>query len=450
MQQFLVFAVFAVCAVGAPQAPSTQTPPLKTSTTAILVDVSVLDRKGQPVRDLRLEDFELKENGVRQQLTSARLIQVAQPAAASAAPASAVSQPSSTATPSPSSAATPVMTLPSPLAENVSVTAILFDRLTPEMRPWARRAALAYITTLPPKTGYAGLFMGDLSLVTFAPFTNDPEVLRTALDRLAMATPSNMRPEAPDPRVSRLLPETPLTAGADTPAGYAGLPEMIRGGTGYSSNREPAVEVTLLEMMVRMEKAYRAMLDEMNGQASVAALKATVESLRALDGRKTILYFSDALPITSRTKSWFEELIVAANSANVTINTVDAAGLRVHSQELTTAQEIGVAGAQGVGDINRDKGPWTKELERQEQVVSSRAAAVLGRLANETGGFLVANTNDLAAGVPRMQAERDTYYLLTYQPTNAARDGKFRQLSVKVNRPQVTVKARKGYRMPPS
>jgi VWFA-related protein len=451
MQQFLrpLAVVVASAVATSQQAPPAQTPPLKTETTAILVDVSVLDRKGQPVRDLRLEDFELKENGVRQQLTSARLIQVARPPAPNAAPSSAVSQPSSTATPSSLSAATPVMTLPSPLPENVSVTAILFDRLTPEMRPLARRAALAYIATLPPQIGYAGLFMGDLSLVTFAPFTNDPEVLRTALDRLAMATPSNMRPEAPDPRVSRLLPETPVTAGADTPAGYAGLPELIRGGTGYSSGREPAVEVALLAMMVRMEKAYRAMLDEMNGQASVAALRATVESLRSLEGRKTILYFSDALPITSRTKSWFEELIVAANSANVTINTVDAAGLRVHSQELTTSQEIGVAGAQGIGDINRDKGPWTKELERQEQVVSSRAAAVLGRLANETGGFLVANTNDLSAGVPRMQTERDTYYLLTYQPSNMTLDGKFRQLSVKVNRPQVTVKARKGYAATP-
>jgi VWFA-related protein len=331
----------------------------------------------------------------------------------------------------------------------VSVTAILFDRLTPEMRPWARRAALAYINTLPPKTGYAGLFMGDTTLVTFAPFTNDSAKLQAGLDRLAVSTPSNLRPEAPDPRVSRLLPETPVTAGADTPSGYSGLPGLIRG-SAKGDNEVVDVEVTLLQMMVRMEKTYRAMLDEMNGQLSIAALKATVESLRGLEGRKTILYFSDALPITSQTKSRFEELIVSANTANVTINTVDAAGLRVHSQELQTAQQMGVAGAQGVGDIRRDPGPWTKELEHQEQVVSSRAAAVLGRLANETGGFLVANTNDLSAGVPRMQTERDTYYLLTYQPTNATLDGKFRQLSVKVNRPQVTVKARKGYAATPA
>jgi Ca-activated chloride channel family protein len=79
---------------------------------------------------------------------------------------------------------------------------------------------------------------------------------------------------------------------------------------------------------------------------------------------------------------------------------------------------------------------------------SSRTAAVLGRLANETGGFLIANTNDLTSGFARMQQERSTYYLLAYQPTNTATDGKFRKVKVKVKRPGVTVRARPGYTSP--
>jgi VWFA-related protein len=85
------------------------------------------------------------------------------------------------------------------------------------------------------------------------------------------------------------------------------------------------------------------------------------------------------------------------------------------------------------------------DVERQEQILSSRAGAVLGRLAKETGGFLLENTNDLAAGVARMQQDRTSYYLLGYQPTNTAADGKFRRVSVKVKRPAVTVRARPGY-----
>jgi Ca-activated chloride channel family protein len=44
-----------------------------------------------------------------------------------------------------------------------------------------------------------------------------------------------------------------------------------------------------------------------------------------------------------------------------------------------------------------------------------------------------------------MQNERTTYYLLAYQPTNPAQDGKFRRVTVKVKRPKVIVKGRPGY-----
>ena len=109
------------------------------------------------------------------------------------------------------------------------------------------------------------------------------------------------------------------------------------------------------------------------------------------------------------------------------------------------SRNVELAGAQGIGDAERERGAWTKELERQEQLLVSRPTAALGRLAKETGGFVLENTNDVGAGVARMQQERTTYYLLGYQPTNAAMDGKFRRVKVKVKRSKVSVKARPGY-----
>jgi VWFA-related protein len=164
-----------------------------------------------------------------------------------------------------------------------------------------------------------------------------------------------------------------------------------------------------------------------------------------MPGRKSILYFTESLPITDRLKSRFEVLIGEANRANVTIFTVDAAGLRVQSKDAEVNRSVAVAGAQGVGDVSRGDGPYTRDLERQDEALSSRPTAVLGRLAKDTGGFLLENTNELGAGVARMQQERTTYYLVAYQPSNAALDGKFRKVSVKVKRPRVTVKARPGY-----
>lgn len=184
---------------------------------------------------------------------------------------------------------------------------------------------------------------------------------------------------------------------------------------------------------------------ESEGQASLAGLQSVVDAMGALAGRKTILYFTEDLPITSRLKPRFDTLIGRANRANIVVYPVDAAGLRIHSKEAELGRNVTLAGAQGVGDSARGDGPYTKEMERQEQMLSSRPTAVLGRLAKETGGFLLENTNDLGAGVARMKLERTTYYLLANQSTNSALDGTFRRVTVKVKRSKVTVRSRIGY-----
>ena len=196
-----------------------------------------------------------------------------------------------------------------------------------------------------------------------------------------------------------------------------------------------------------MQEGYGRFLNEYEGDASLSGLRSAVAALAPLPGRKSILYFTEELPITSRVKSRFDALIGEANRANITVYPVDAAGLRVNSERDATRQGADLAGRQGIGDANRGDGPYTKDLEKQSENLSSHAAA-LGRLANETGGFLIDNTNDLGKGVARMQLERTTYYLLGYQPTNAAADGKYRKVSVKVKRGKYTVRARPGYVAP--
>lgn len=49
-------------------------PAVKSTTAGVLIDVSVLDNKGQPVLDLTPADFELSEDGKRQQLVSVTLV----------------------------------------------------------------------------------------------------------------------------------------------------------------------------------------------------------------------------------------------------------------------------------------------------------------------------------------------------------------------------------------
>jgi len=410
--------------------------PVRTTTAGVLIDVSVLDNKGQPVLDLTPGDFEVSEDGKRQQVLSITLVNggVVKPVGNSTAQkdaAATVTAPSA----EPQSASTS--------SKTPTVTAILFDKLSPDAMPYAARAALTSVSTLTPPQDYAGIFLADVTLRTFEPFTNDVARLQKAVERVAGTATLNLRPEerrAGDLFLQKLDPNTSPTAGAESTGGPASLAERER----ILASMD-MVQRKMFEIMWRMEMGFRQMLAEYDGQSSITALRAVVDGLALVPGRKSILYFTENLVLTDRLKTRFEAIIGYANRSNITFYPVDAAGLRVQSKEAEVARNVNLAGAQGIGDAAREEGAWTKELERQNQLVESRPAAVLGRLAKETGGFVIENTNNLGAGVARMQQERTTYYLLGYQPTNATMDGKFRRVSVKVKRSKVSVRARPGY-----
>ena len=419
-----------------------QQPPItRTTTTGVLIDVSVVDRQGRHVLDLRPEEFEVEEDGKRQQLGAVSLVQGGLNRAVSAA-ARAADQPgaASTTTQSGDTAqaaeAQPGMT--------PSVTAIVFDRLTHEARGWASRAAQGHVASMSSPLDYAGVFLADSHLATFAGFTNDTKTLRAAVDRLGVTPSTNVSPEAERASYARAAgridPSSPVTPDAESHSGWINPIEREK----YLQTADFA-EKQFRQMELRMFETFRPLLEEHHGQASLAALRAIVNSMAMLPGRKSILLFAESLPLTDTVKPKFEALIQEANRHNITFYAVDAAGLRVHSEEAKVARNVDLAGAQGLGDVQRGQGAWTKDIERQSDILSSRTAAVLGRLATETSGFLIDNTNDLASGFARMQQERTTYYLLGYQPTNMSTDGKFRKVKVKVKRSGVTVRARSGY-----
>jgi VWFA-related protein len=415
-----------------------QQPPVRTMTAGVLIDVSVVDNKGNPILDLTPADFEVSEDGKRQQLVSVALVNggIAKPIA-SVSTSVATDVGATDRRPAP----LPPLTGPAP-----TVTAILFDKLSPDAAPYATKAALAYVATLVPPHDHAGVFLADLNLKVFQPFTNNQEQLRAAVEQFGAAARTNVRPEtqrAGDVFIQKLEPNTPPTVGAEERGGFASVAERQEMLDAMEKNDKPRYFMTM--MVLRMESGYQQFMTELEGMSSAAGLRAVVDGLSLLPGRKSILYFTESLPVPDRIKPKFDAIIGEANRANITFYPVDAAGLRLHSKEVEVARNVNLSGAEAIDDRRRNDGAWTKDLERQEQLMISRPTASLGRLAKETGGFLIENTNDLGAGVARMQQERTTYYLLGYQPTNATMDGKFRRVSVKVKRSKVSVKARPGY-----
>ena len=141
-------------------------------------------------------------------------------------------------------------------------------------------------------------------------------------------------------------------------------------------------------------------------------------------------------------------VIDAANRANVSIYTMDAAGLRAESEQAKIRDKVNAGrrrrhqhrlrGRDGGGD------PLTKNLESNEDVLRQDPHSGLGQLAQETGGVLFENTNNLRQGFERIDDDLRNYYLLGYTPANDIYDGRFRKIDVKVKRPGVTIAVAQG------
>jgi hypothetical protein len=70
----------------------------------------------------------------------------------------------------------------------------------------------------------------------------------------------------------------------------------------------------------------------------------------------------------------------------------------------------------------------------------------LRELAENTDGLAVVNTNAIEPALQRIVNDLTSYYLIGYYSTNTRLDGKFREITVRVKRPGVQVRARRGYR----
>jgi VWFA-related protein len=385
---------------------------LESSAAAVVVDVVVRDSAGQPVTDLAEADFTLLEEGIEQEISTMTVV--------------APSQRGGDLTDVPAGNDGQVSRYLAREAQ--TVTAILFDRLTPESRRDAWIAARSYLEVPERSNDFVGVFLGGLSLQTIQTFTNNRKALEIALQTAAKWATTFQTAS----RIGTGTGETPATIGAEY------------GGASNSGSRDMRVD-TLAGLGAALDGAFRGLENLQHGHAGITSLRWLVEALAVLPGRKSLIYFSDSLPLTGAhggegLRARFHELIRLANRANVTIYSIDAVGLRVHSQQLANGLALSRAGARalesegggGVGNAN-------------EMLLAGTTSQVFNRLSRETGGFAIENTNDLAGGFRRIDADRRFHYLLTYTPRNQDFNGEFRRIEVKVGRPDVSVRARSGY-----
>ena len=129
-----------------------------------------------------------------------------------------------------------------------------------------------------------------------------------------------------------------------------------------------------------------------------------------------------AFAATSDLINDMREMYDTANRNNVSIYTIDPRGLPVFEFDVN----------EGIG------------LQTDATYLAS-TQDTLRVLADNTDGRAIVNRNDVASGMKQITRDSSAYYLIGYSSSQAPSDGKFHEIKVKVKRPGVQVRARRGY-----
>lgn len=391
----------------------------------VLLDIVARDKRGRPVRDLQQDEIEVYEDGVRQDISSFRLVEGRLEPSEPSAP-----------------------TVPTDPLRHVNLVTLVFERLGTEGRALARQAALDFLATELPRNTYVAVFTIDLRLYILQHFTNDLEKLRSAVDRATTGGYTTFMSES-DAIQRELEIATAAQAAGDAAAGAVGRGAPPSAGLGGDM-----AEAAMARMALSMLQYAESMQREQQGRTSIFSLLSLVREQYLLPGRKTLVYFSEGLVVTPTQVDFLRSTISAANRANVSVYAVDARGLLTSDQNLAARAMLADAASASRSQVTRQGGAVTRAdvfaAETAEASLRANSQETLSDLSTSTGGFLIANSNDLRVGVQRITEDILGYYAVSYRPKNPKYDASFRKITVQVKRRGVNLQTRSGYfAMPP-
>ncbi len=257
--------------------------------------------------------------------------------------------------------------------------------------------------------------------------TRDRAALRQAIDRLSLVQERRV-----------VFNEVPHLTEYQAEQIDRGDPEAIRLAVQEILHQNPDLGEALAR--AQADQRARSMLLEIINYSSqsLQSIEQVVRALAGLPGRKMVALLSDGflVGLGSSDSRHFDlrRITDAATRSGVVVYSLDTRGLV----------------AEAPGGNAEFTGPPVFTAPGVRESLQSRSIEALrdgmNALAEDTGGFLVRNNNDLSAGLGRFLRDSRLYYLLAYEPTNQKRDGKFRRIEVKLrNRPEMRVRTRSGY-----
>ncbi|MBS1809880.1 MAG: VWA domain-containing protein [Acidobacteria bacterium] len=435
LAHFLVCALLCPVLAQTPQPPQ-QKPPLqgevlRIGAEEVLLDIVVRDKKGRGIRDLKAGDIEIYEDGVKQEITSFRLVNreaVVEAGSNSTTPANA-----------------PKTNVPSTAdpTRQINLVSFVFERLSPDGRRNARMAAMEFLKEEYGPNVMVAIFALDQRLSAIQSFTSDRDRIKTAVDRVIGMAPSSFASESQKIRQElENFTKADATAAQSAASVGQGGASTVNGGAFADAK---AAEVTLNILRLADDSAR-----QQQGQASIFSLLSLIEGQKKLLGRKTVVYFSEGLQVPPNLKDAFQTTISSANRANVSFYAMDARGLQTQS-DFDSAKESLNSAVAATQRQQRTRGgeavtvEQVKAFDNAESAITKNTQNNLASLAESTGGAFVANTNDFRTPMKRVLAELNSYYEASYSPTGKEFDGKFRTITVKALRPDIVLQTRSGY-----
>lgn len=364
---------------------------VRITTNLVQVDV-VVTKNGKPVRDLKAEDFEIFEDGKRQEITSFAFVSnvgdSTRPGASSKDP----------------NAPTTVPGTPAEVGRRMIALVIDDLGLSAQSTADVRRQVRKFIDEKLEPTDLVAIIRTSRGKREVPQFTNDKVLMNQAWnDQVVWNHCSRVG-------VKTLRPDA---------------------GTGCG-NADVSVSETL------------------------RSVRAFVQSMRQIPGRKTMILFSDHVPLrdyesfarpsdkvtepdpafalANNHRSLLSRLTEVAIRSSVVIYAVDAGGLQVTSMQAAEDSAIRAdsGGSRKVIEVHRS---------RSLQMQTRREGSAL--LAKETGGFLVHDQNEFQ--LDKILDEQGGYYLIGYRPNAETFNKQFHKLKARVKKGGFEVRTRSGF-----
>jgi VWFA-related protein len=372
-----------------PQPDSQASYTLKVDSDLVLTNVVVRDKKtGEVVRGLTANDFQIQENGKPQKIISFDFQSVDQ--AAPLNEATVTGKSGNTIMGSMNRSAT------STELRNHRLIVMFFDitSMQPEDLERAQDAARNYINHQMQAADLVAVVSLDSSLSLDRDFTANKQLLLNAVNAYSG------------------------TQGAGFESGATSTTNQVEDTTAFTAD----------------EQEY----NDVNTDRELFAFADIAHSLAYINEKKSLLYFSGGIQRDGiENQASLHAAINAAVRANLSIYSVDARGL----------EAISPLGDASTGSL-RGTGAYNGSALQNNLDSNFNTQEVLATLSSDTGGKAFLDSNDFSPAFLRIQQDTSAYYVIGFRSTDTQKDGRYRRLTIKINRPNVKLEYRPGYYAP--